>query len=161
MFYPCRSELFNHRSRSWRTRRGLSLGQRQEMLASCYGQWLHLPSQQSHRQALHWPHQQPVSGVTQHKEGVLQGFTTREKQCLTRGSHGHQVRTETRSCLGLGWSKSSKQHGHDKHRRGSLGYARDKLFDSAPSSAASPDKSMRRSAQDDDFVRVFDEKHLK
>jgi hypothetical protein len=36
--------------------------------------------------------------------------------------------------------------------RGSLGYARDRLFDSALPSAVSRDKSVRRSAQDDGFV---------
>jgi hypothetical protein len=30
--------------------------------------------------------------------------------------------------LGLRWSKSSEQHWQDKQRRGSLGYARDRLF---------------------------------
>ncbi len=30
------------------------------------------------------------------------------------------------------WLKSSEQHGKDKHRRGSFGYAQDRLFDSAP-----------------------------
>jgi hypothetical protein len=56
---------------------------------------------------------------------------------------------------GLRWSKISERHGQDEHRRGSLGYARDRLFDSAPPSAASRDKSVRRSAQDDDFVGVL------
>ena len=54
--------------------------------------------------------------------------------------------------LGLRWSKSSEQHGQDKHPRGSVGYARDRLFDSAPPSAVSRDKSVRRFAQDDGFV---------
>src|ERR1700723_2173744 len=52
----------------------------------------------------------------------------------------------------LRWLKSSEQHGQDKHRRGSFGYAQDRLFDSAPPSAVSRDKSVRRSAQDDGFV---------
>jgi hypothetical protein len=50
--------------------------------------------------------------------------------------------------LGLRWSKSSEQHEQDKHPRGSVGYARDRLFDSAPPSAVSRDKSVRRFAQD-------------
>jgi putative endonuclease len=37
----------------------------------------------------------------------------------------------SRSCLGLRWSEGSKQHGQDKHHRGSFGYAQDRLFDSA------------------------------
>jgi hypothetical protein len=57
--------------------------------------------------------------------------------------------------VGLRWSKRSEQHGQDKHPRGSLGYARDRLFDSAPPSAVSRDKSVRRSAQDDVFVGVL------
>ncbi len=57
--------------------------------------------------------------------------------------------------VGLRWLKSSEQHWQDKHLRGSLGYARDRLFDSAPPSAVSRDKSVRRSAQDDDFVGVL------
>jgi hypothetical protein len=39
-------------------------------------------------------------------------------------------------------------------RRGSLGYSRDRLFDSAPPGVLSRDKTVRRSAQDDDFVGV-------
>ena len=42
----------------------------------------------------------------------------------------------------------------DKQRRGSLGYVRDRLFDYARPSAVSRDPSVKRSAQDDDFVRV-------
>jgi hypothetical protein len=57
--------------------------------------------------------------------------------------------------LGLRWSKSSEQHRQDRHPRGSFGYAQDRLFDSAPSSAVCRDKSVRRSAQDDDFVGVL------
>jgi len=34
--------------------------------------------------------------------------------------------------LGLWWSKSFEQHAQPKDRRGSLGYARDRLFDCAP-----------------------------
>ncbi len=48
--------------------------------------------------------------------------------------------------------KSPERHGQGEYRRGSFGYAQDRLFDSALSSAASPDKLVRRSAQDDDFV---------
>jgi hypothetical protein len=33
---------------------------------------------------------------------------------------------------GLRWLKRLEQHGQDKHPRGSFGYARDRLFDSAP-----------------------------
>ena len=39
----------------------------------------------------------------------------------------------------------------NKHRRGSFGFAQDRLFDSAPS-AGPRDKSVRRFAQGDDFV---------
>jgi hypothetical protein len=44
--------------------------------------------------------------------------------------------------------------------RGSLGYARDRLFDSAPPSAVSWDRSVRRSAQDDGFVGVVKKNSL-
>jgi hypothetical protein len=54
--------------------------------------------------------------------------------------------------------KNSEQHRQDKHPRGSFGYAQDRLFDSAPSSAMSRDKSVWRSAQDDDFVRALKRK---
>jgi len=50
--------------------------------------------------------------------------------------------------------KASSSMGQDKHPRGSLGYARDRLFDSAPPSAVSRDKPVRRFAQDDDLVGV-------
>jgi hypothetical protein len=57
--------------------------------------------------------------------------------------------------LGLRRPKRLEQHGQDKHLRGSLDHARDRLFDSAPPSAVSRDRPVTRSAQDDDFVGVL------
>jgi predicted GIY-YIG superfamily endonuclease len=54
--------------------------------------------------------------VMQSKEGTWEGFTA------TYGCKRPRLR----------WSKSSEQHGQNKHRRGSLGYSRGRLFDSAP-----------------------------
>jgi hypothetical protein len=48
--------------------------------------------------------------------------------------------------LGLGWTKSFEQHRQDKHFRGPS-TPRTERF--------SPDKSVRRFAQDDDFVGVL------
>ena len=57
--------------------------------------------------------------------------------------HSHDP-SRIRSCSRASWSKSSERHGHDRHRRGP----------STPRHLApvSRDNSVRRSAQDDDFV---------
>jgi hypothetical protein len=55
----------------------------------------------------------------------------------------------------LRWLKSFERHRQNKHPRGSFGYAQDRLFDSAPSSTVFRDESVKRSAQDDDFVGVL------
>jgi hypothetical protein len=65
------------------------------------------------------------------------------------------VCTKEDPVLGLQWSKKSERHGQDKNPRGSFGDAQDRLFDSAPPSAVCRDKSVRRSAQDDDFMGVL------
>ena len=69
--------------------------------------------------------------------------------------------------VGLQWSRSSEQHGVNKHRRGSFGYAQDRLFDSAPQALCQGDKSVGRSAptasrgrQDDDSVGELTEQRL-
>jgi hypothetical protein len=54
----------------------------------------------------------------------------------------------------FGRKASKRAAGVIEHLPGSFGYAQDRLLDSAPSSAVSHDKSVRRSAQDDDFVGV-------
>jgi hypothetical protein len=69
---------------------------------------------------------------------------------MKRCTRDHQVHAAADPVLGLRWLKSSEQHG--KHRRGSLGCARDRLFRLRATSAVARDKSVRRSAQDDDFV---------
>ena len=53
LFYPCCSELFNHRARTGGPY-GFSLGPRtKNLLASCYVRRLHLHSRQPYRHALH------------------------------------------------------------------------------------------------------------
>ena len=86
--------------------------------------------------------------------------TTEARTWRTR--HGLSLGPVTIKCvpledlvLGLWWLKSLEQHGQDKHLRGSLGYARDRLFDSAPPSAVSRERCVRRFAQDDEFVGVL------
>jgi hypothetical protein len=49
--------------------------------------------------------------VTQYKERVLEGFTTREKQCLNKGSRDHQVRTQRDPVSGLGGRKAAGSMG--------------------------------------------------
>jgi hypothetical protein len=53
--------------------------------------------------------------------------------------------------LGLRGRKGLKGTGTNWHRRGSFGYAQDRLFDCAPQASAMH-RSARRFAQDDGFV---------
>jgi hypothetical protein len=79
---------------------------------------------------------------------------------MQRCTRDHQVGTAARSCTRASVVEKLRTASARKHCRGSLGLARDRLFDSAPSSAVSRDKSVKRSAQDDDFVGVL-KKHSK
>jgi hypothetical protein len=71
----------------------------------------------------------------------------KDLQCMKRCNRNHQVRTATDPVLGFGGRKATSS----MFKISTLGVLRLR----ATPSAVSRDRSVRRSAQDDDFVRVL------